>query len=74
MKLGIDYTPSGLLARYCIQCTNPATGQPGSWLFIGDSYKTGQQISSFFPGLQEFFIWLKSNGWEQIGQLTARKL
>jgi len=43
MKLGIDYTPTGLLADYCISCTNPETGKVGSWLFLGDSHKTGRR-------------------------------
>jgi hypothetical protein len=66
MKLGIDYTPTGLLADYCIDCTNPKTGKIGTWLFLGDSHKTGEQISPFFPDLLPFFQWAKDNKWRHI--------
>jgi hypothetical protein len=62
MKLGIDYTPKGLLADYCVSCTH-STGGRGSWLFLGESHKTGEQISPFFTSLLPFFQWCKANGW-----------
>lgn len=63
MKLGIDYTPKGLLADYCISCTHPETGKIGSWLFLGDSHKTGEQISPFFESVMPFLKWANANGW-----------
>jgi hypothetical protein len=66
MKLGIDYTPKGLLADYCVSCTHPETGKTGSWLFIGDSHKTGEQISPFFPDSLQFFQWARDNQWRHI--------
>ena len=66
MKLGIDYTPKGLLADYCISCRHPETGQEGSWLFLGDSHKTGAQISPFFPDSGQFNRWASANGWRHI--------
>ena len=66
MKLGIDYTPKGLLADYCIQCTNPENGKVGTWLFIGgEGHKKGKRISPFFPDLLPFFEWAQENGWSK---------
>jgi hypothetical protein len=64
MKLGIDYSPHGLLAKYCMQCPDPVTGKTGSWAFIGESHKTGERISPIFDGLFPLLQWMHENGWE----------
>lgn len=63
MKLGIDHIPHGLLADYTISCEHPETKQIGSWLYLGDSHKTGTQISPFFTSFYPFAKWMGANGW-----------
>ena len=73
MKLGIDYIPHGLLAKYTIQCIHPETGKEGSWLYIGESHRTkGTAISPFFPDSLDFYKWAEENGWKHCsGSPTA---
>jgi hypothetical protein len=65
--------PAGTLAGYCISCRHES-GELGSWLFLGDSHKTGEQISPFFPGLLPFFQWCQQNGWSQAPHVEGRPL
>ena len=65
MKLGIDYTPQGLLARYCIQCPAPS-GQVGDFVFIGETHKSGTPISPVFDDVAQLDRWMASNGWERV--------
>ena len=59
------YIPTGLLAKYTIQCEFPETGETGNWLFEGDDHrKEGTSLSPFFKDLGEFFKWCYANEWE----------
>lgn len=64
MKLGIDYSPQGLLAKYCIQCPHPS-GKIGDFAFLGESHKTGEPISPLFDDFASLDRWMRENGWER---------
>jgi hypothetical protein len=68
MKLGQDYTPQGLLANIAIQCTDPRSGQIGTFLFLGESHKDKDSIiSPLCADSWALHRWCKDNGWRSIG-------
>jgi hypothetical protein len=58
------YLPKGTVARVAIQCKCPDSGETGSFIFTGESYKiSGSRVSPVFPSLLDLYEWNKTNGW-----------
>lgn len=54
------------------QCTAP-DGTRASWIFEGDSYRTGVPLSKYFKDTAELFTWLHANGWTPVPGTYAGK-
>ena len=72
---GLIGLPLKSTAKYTCQCTH-RDGRIGCWLFEGDEYKTGTDLSPIFPSLGPLFDWMREFGWESIpnGVWAARRI
>jgi hypothetical protein len=58
----------GTVAKTAIQCTNQATGETGTFLFIGENHRDPLSVvSPTMDGIWDLFQWCKEHEWKANG-------